>query len=78
MLTPQRLHEIESTAAGAPAPLLARWRHQVADALPALHGDAHEHAAALLLKLAHLEALQRTPCANGCDAYLDPGLRLAA
>ncbi len=77
MLTPQRLQDIERHCAIAPAPALAAWRAGIGAELPDLPADEREHAAALLLKLEHLERAEAAAPGQAPE-YLAPELLLEA
>lgn len=76
MFTPQALHEIEAAAARANRSALAAWRAGIGAELPALDAEARAHAAALLLKLEHLERGELAEHGGADPGYLAPELLL--
>ncbi len=76
MFTPQALQAIEAVAPRANRRALAAWRAGIGAELPVLDADAREHAAALLLKLEHLERDELAEGAAPEPQYLAPELLL--
>lgn len=79
MLDTTTLLQIEARCTREPWSALRGLRERVAQSLPALDAESGAHAAALLLKLEHLE---RCECAHAAppqdEVYLAPHLRLDA
>ena len=77
MLTAEQLVDIEAQSTTAPSSLLRVHANEVRYALASLTGEMRCHAAALLLKLEHLEHHGRAELASSSAlTYLAPGLTL--
>jgi hypothetical protein len=79
MLTAEQLVFIEAQSTSAPSSLLRLHANEVRSALASLTGELRCHAAALLLKLEHLDHQSRAELACPLmPAYLAPCLTLGA
>lgn len=77
MLTAEQLAHIEAQSTTAPASLLRFHANEVRSALASLTGELRCHAAALLLKLEHLEHDGQAELSSSAAlTYLAPGLTL--
>lgn len=77
MLTAEQLVLIEAQSTSAPPTVLRAHANEVRSALASLTGELHGHAAALLLKLEHLQGQAQVELADSSTPmYLAPCLIL--
>lgn len=77
MLNTETLLHIEAHCRREPLPAIRGWRELLERSLDGLPADEREHAAALLLKLQHIERSESVATAQD-EVYLAPELLLEA